>query len=67
MIINDLLLNKYYRGNQTLLAKDLGINRGTFRQYMNDEKGAFHFVRNINGKLELFTNQTNKISRKGGK
>ena len=60
MTINDLLLNKHYRGNQTLLAKDLNINRGTLRKYMTDEDGGFHFVGKCAGKYELYTNQSNK-------
>lgn len=60
MTISDLLSNKFYRNNQSVLSVDLGVNRGTLRKYMNDEKGEFHFVRNSGDKLELFTNQTNK-------
>ena len=60
MTINDLLLNKHYRGNQTLLAKDLNINRGTLRKYMLDEKGDFHFIVKCGDKYELYTNQSNK-------
>lgn len=62
MVILDLLGTKLYRGNQTLLAKDLNLNRGTFRKYMLDDEGEHHFIRNNNGTLELFTNQTRKIN-----
>ena len=62
MLINDLLYNKKYRGNQTELAKDLSINRGTFRRYMVDEKGEFHFIKKTGDNLELFANQSKKIA-----
>lgn len=62
MTINDLLLNKHYRCNQTLLAIDLDINRSTLRAYMLDEEGKFHDIRTLEcGTIELFTNQSNKI------
>jgi hypothetical protein len=62
MTLNELLLTPYYRGNKSLLAKELNINRGTLRKYLPDTGGYFHFVR-ANGALgpaELFTNQSNK-------
>ncbi len=62
MTIYDLLSNHYYNHNQSLLAKDLGVNRGTFRKYMNDKDGVFHFVKGGADNMELFTNQTNKVS-----
>ena len=64
MTINDLLLNKHYRGNQTELSKDLGVTRNTVRKYMNDDKGEFHFIKNgFTKNPELFTNQTNKANK----
>ena len=61
MTINDLLLNTHYRGNQTLLAKNLNVNRGTLRKYMTDEAGEFHFIKEYtDSKIELFTNQSMK-------
>ncbi len=60
--IPELLASKMYRFNQTFLTKELGINRGTLRKYMKDEKGEFHQVIKINGEMQLFTNQTRKIS-----
>ena len=62
MTIQDLLATKMYRHNQSFLARELCLNRGTFRKYMDDEAGEFHFIRELNGKLELFTNQSNKIT-----
>lgn len=61
MTINELLLTPYYRGNQSLLAKDLNVNRGTLRKYMTDIKGEFHLIKTerVLGK-QLFTNQSNK-------
>lgn len=62
-----LLSNRFYRGNQSLLAKEMGINRGTLRKYMNDEEGDYHVVIFKPSKdglgdtvMELFTNQTNR-------
>ena len=64
MTINDLLLNPHFRGNQTLLAKELNINRGTLRKYMLDNSGEFHLVREYTcGKIELFTNQSSKVDK----
>ena len=61
MTINKLLLTPYYRGNKTLLAKELKINRGTLRKYLTDTDGEFHFVKgHANNLPELFTNQSNK-------
>ena len=52
---------KMYRGNQTRLAGDLCINRGTLRKYINDEKGEYHqIIESKSGELELFTNQSRK-------
>jgi hypothetical protein len=62
MTIQDLLRTKMYRHNQSFLARELGLNRGTFRKYMNDEAGDFHLIKDTNGTLELFTNQSNKIT-----
>lgn len=62
MTIPELLATKMYRYNQSFLARELELNRGTFRKYMNDKEGVFHFIRESNGKLELFTNQSNKIT-----
>ena len=59
-----LLSNRFYRNNQSLLANDIGINRGTLRKYMNDEAGEFHYVKTSFDEdtetMELFTNQTNR-------
>lgn len=41
--INDALV--MYRGNQTKLAEDLAINRGTLRGYIN--KGGEHLLKVI--------------------
>jgi len=61
MTINSLLLNTHYRGNQTQLAKDLNVNRGTLRKYMNDTTGEFHFIRLVGAVPQLFTNQSSKV------
>ncbi|PHR55934.1 MAG: hypothetical protein COA43_14540 [Robiginitomaculum sp.] len=59
MTIADLLCNAHYRGNQTLLAEVLTVNRNTLRKYMTDIEGEFHFIRiSGNGAIELYTNQT---------
>ena len=64
MTINDLLLNKHYRGNQTELSRDLNVTRNTVRKYMNDDKGEFHHIKNgFTENPELFTNQTNKANK----
>ena len=54
MTINDLLSNAHYRSNQTLLAKDLKVNRGTLRKYMTDEKGESHMIIKIGKSYILF-------------
>lgn len=64
MTINKLLFNAHYRGNQSLLAADLNVNRGTLRKYMNDVMGEFHFIKINNATpMELFTNQSNKAEK----
>tara|TARA_R110000803_G_scaffold95395_4_gene163379 strand:- start:1212 stop:1388 length:177 start_codon:yes stop_codon:yes gene_type:complete len=53
-----------YRNNQSFLARELGVNRNTFRKYMNDATGEFHFIKEYSGgKIELYTNQSNKIAQ----
>jgi hypothetical protein len=61
MLIKDLLHNCHYRGNQTLLSEKLNINRGTLRKFMNDNDDSRHFIRVRSGKVEFFTNQSNKV------
>tara|TARA_R110000764_G_scaffold239783_1_gene340001 strand:- start:486 stop:692 length:207 start_codon:yes stop_codon:yes gene_type:complete len=64
MTISDLLSTKMYRNNQSFLARELGVNRTTFRKYMNDTDGEFHFIKGaFDGELELYTNQSNKITQ----
>ena len=63
MTINDLLNTREYRGNQSLLARELGINRGTLIMYMDDTKGKHHFIIKDGDKSEFFSNMTNKIKR----
>lgn len=60
--INELLNTMEFLKNQTLLANDLGVNRGTLRKYMNDLDGEFHQVRVFNGKRQLLvlTSKKNK-------
>lgn len=60
MTITELLQTKMYRNNQSFLARELGVNRGTFRKYMNDLAGEFHFIRKAGSEYQLFTNQTCK-------
>jgi len=38
-----------FRGNQTALAKELGIDRNTVRKYAHDKRCRFHTI--LNGKL----------------
>ncbi len=61
MTIPELLKTMFYRSNQSLLSKELGVNRGTLRKYMGDSDGEFHSLKKVDGKYQLFTNQTNKI------
>ncbi len=61
MTITDLLNTKMYRGNQSFLARELCINRGTFRKYMSDIEGDYHFIKRTGDLYELFTNQSNKV------
>ena len=65
MTIAELLLTPYYRGNKTLLAKELKINRGTLRKYLPDTNGELHFIRGHANKLpEIFTNQSSTNQQK---
>lgn len=61
MTVTDTLNNKHFRGNQTQLAKELDINRGTLRLYMTDKKGDYHFI--VDG--SLYSNLSNKIPKGG--
>ena len=68
MTINELLLTPYYRGNQSLLAKELNVNRATVKKYIDDAKGEFHFIDAKTDKFrlisaELYTNQSNKVTK----
>ncbi len=64
MTINTFLYNAHYRGNQSLLANDLKVNRSTLKKYMTDIIGEFHFIKiNSVGPMELFTNQSNKAEK----
>ena len=64
MTINKFLYNAHYRGNQSLLAKDLNVNRSTLKKYMPDILGEYHFIKVHNsGSMELFTNQSNKVAK----
>lgn len=63
MTINDLLCTREYRGNQSLLARELGINRGTLIRYMNDTENKHHLIFKDGDKLEFFANMTNKIKK----
>lgn len=69
MTLKDLLLNSFFRGNQTLLSETLKINRGTLRKYLEDTEGNHHLIKinfdNENDNTyELFTNNTNKLEIK---
>lgn len=55
MTISDLLKKKEYRGNQSLLAKDLNVSRNTLAKYSDDEIGELHIIRKQKGKYVLFT------------
>lgn len=64
MTITELLATTYYRGNQTLLAKDLNINRSTLRAYVDDTYGHHHMVIQASKSTkEFYTNQSNKVNR----
>jgi len=65
MTITKLLETTYYRGNQSLLAKELDVNRATVRLYAKDLEGKHHFIKaNKNSSAgELFTNQSNKVNK----
>jgi hypothetical protein len=65
MTITKLLNTSYYRGNKSLLAKELNVNRATVSLYADDLEGQHHFIKpNKNSSAgELFTNQSNKVSK----
>ena len=54
MTINDLLNKPYYRGNQTLLATELGISRNTLFKYAKDTTGDSHIIRKQYGEYVIF-------------
>lgn len=60
MTIKDLLKKKEYRGNQSLLAKELNVSRNTLAKYINDESGEQHIIRKQYGSYVLFTARGNK-------
>lgn len=53
----------HYRHNQTLLANDLNVNRSTLRKYMSDTEGNHHFIKKNGTALELYINNSNKVSK----
>ena len=61
--IPNLLESKMYRFNQSFLARELGVNRGTLNKYAEDYEGDYHVVIENELGIELFTNQTNKINK----
>ncbi|PHS02452.1 MAG: hypothetical protein COA78_21260 [Blastopirellula sp.] len=66
MTITELLATSYYRGNKSLLAEELNVNRATIKLYAGDLSGKHHFVKPGKNKLiggELFTNQSNKVNK----
>jgi len=64
MTISELLATPHYRGNQTLLAKDLKINRSTLRAYVDDTFGHHHMViQTSRSTKEFYTNQSNKVKK----
>ncbi len=54
MTLQDLLNKPFYRGNQSFLAKELGISRNTLTKYLTDTVGEKHIVRKQKGKYVLF-------------
>lgn len=54
MTINDLLEKPYYRGNQSLLAVELGISRNTLIKYAKDKAGESHIIRKQYGEYVIF-------------
>ena len=64
MTISDLLDTKMYRNNHSFLARELGVTRNTLRKYVADKTGEFHFIKEYTkGKIELYTNQSNKVGQ----
>ena len=63
MTVSELLSNKMYRGNKSLLAKDLGITRTTLRKLIPDSDGVHHIIINEGQgeDMEVFINATNRI------
>lgn len=55
MTISDLLKNKEYRGNQSLLARELNVSRNTLAKYSTDLTGESHIIRKQRGSYVLFT------------
>ena len=54
MTISDLLNNSYYRGNKTVLARELNVSRNTLRKYAEDKDGMTHIIRKQYGEYVLF-------------
>ncbi|MCP4985204.1 MAG: hypothetical protein GY928_03775 [Colwellia sp.] len=54
MTLQDLLNKPLYRGNQSFLAKELGISRNTLTKYLTDTVGEKHIIRKQKGKYVLF-------------
>ena len=61
MTINDLLEKPYYRGNQSLLAVELGISRNTLIKYAKDKAGESHIIRKQYGEYVIFGKLTKEI------
>ena len=63
MTISEMLETKMFRGNKSFLARELGVNRTTLFIYFQDKEGENHFVKETKGKIELFTNQSKKVTQ----
>lgn len=51
--VSELLNTLEFMNNQTRLANELNVNRGTLIKYMKDFGGEFHTIRTVNGSRQL--------------
>lgn len=64
MTLFQLLNTRFYRGNKSLLASDLKINRRTLTKYLEDIEGVHHKIVEVEGSYEFYANFSNKIDDK---
>ena len=53
----DKLIRTKFNNNQTKLAENLNINRGTLRKFARDLEGVDHEIRIVDGRYQLMTRQ----------